>query len=108
MMRPFGFILLVLVAGWFMDSAAVAGGAYAPDDVHNHDGSHPPGAKNCGTNYMLPGETARLGSHSFMILGQDGADHIIVEHRSGTPPHNYQFLLRIRLDQDGIAAYRKV
>ena len=108
MMRPFGFILLVLVAGGFMDSAAVAGSAYAPDDAHNHDGSHPPGAKNCGTNYMLPGETARLGSHSFMILGQDGADHIIVEHRSGTPPHNYQFLLRIRLDQDGLAAYRKV
>jgi hypothetical protein len=43
-----------------------------------------------------------------MILGQDDADHIVVEHRSGTPPHNYQFLLRVRLDPDEIAAYQRL
>ena len=101
------FILSAGCVGLFA-ATAMAGERYAQDDMHNHDGSHPAGSKDCGTNYMLPGETARLGSHSFMILGQDDADHIIVEHRSGTPPHNYQFLLRVRLDPDEIAAYQKV
>ncbi|MBR0751862.1 hypothetical protein JQ604_06675 [Bradyrhizobium jicamae] len=110
-MKPSRFLLLLLVAcqlGWFTNRPAIAAEPYAADDMHNHDGSHPAGAGDCGTNYMLPGETARMGSHSFIILGQDGTDHIIVEHRSGTPPHNYQFLLRIRLDPDEIAAYHKV
>ena len=113
-MRHFGIVLLALAAGCAGQltapgvSPAVAAEPYAQDDMHNHDGSHPAGSKGCGTNYMLPGETARMGSHSFMILGQEDADHILVEHRSGTPPHNYQFLLRIRLDPDEIAAYQKV
>jgi len=109
-MKSFGILLLMLTAacaGTF-GTPAVAAEPYAQDDMHNHDGSHPAGPKDCGTNYMLPGESARLGSHSFMILAQDDADHIIVEHRSGTPPHNYQFLLRIRLDPDEIAAYQKI
>lgn len=110
-MKPFGIVLLISMAGCVSQltaSPAVAAEPYAQDDMHNHDGSHPAGSKDCGTNYMLPGETARRGSHSFMILGQEDADHILVEHRSGTPPHNYQFLLRLRLDPEEIAAYQKV
>jgi hypothetical protein len=113
-MRRFGSTLLALAAGCTGlltapgISPAISAEPYAQDDMHNHDGSHPAGSKDCGTNYMLPGETARMGSHSFMILGQEDADHILVEHRSGTPPHNYQFLLRVRLDPDEIAAYQKV
>jgi hypothetical protein len=113
-MRPFRIMLLALAAGCGSQStapgisSAVAAEPYVQDDMHNHDGSHPAGSKDCGTNYMLPGETARMGSHSFMILGQEDAEHILVEHRSGTPPHNYQFLLRVRLDPDEIAAYQKV
>jgi hypothetical protein len=113
-MKAFGIILLIFVADCACQatvpgiSGAMAADGYAQDDMHNHDGSHPAGAKDCGTNYMLPGERARLGSHSFMILGQDDADHIVVEHRSGTPPHNYQFLLRVRLDPDEIAAYQRL
>src|SRR5882724_9011800 len=113
-MKSFGIMWLILTAGCASlliapaRTPAVAGEPYAQDDIHNHDGSHPAGTKDCGTNYMLPGEVARLGSHSFMILGQDDADHILVEHRSGTPPHNYQFLLRVRLDQNEIVAYQKV
>lgn len=80
----------------------------AADDAHNHDGSHPAGVEDCGSNYMLPGATARLGSHSFIILGEDGPDHIIADHRSGTPPHNYHFILRVRLDADEMAFYRKL
>jgi hypothetical protein len=112
--KPFGIMLLALAAGCVSllkapgISPAVAAEPYAQDDMHNHDGSHPAGSKDCGANYMLPGETARMGSHSFMILGQEDADHILVEHRSGTPPHNYQFLLRVRLDLDEVAAYQKV
>lgn len=81
---------------------------YASDDSHNHDGTHPEGMTDCGTNYMLPGATARLGSHSFIILGQDGPHHIIADHRSGTPPHNYHFILKIRLDPDEMARYQKL
>jgi hypothetical protein len=114
MMKIFAIVLLILAADCAYQltrpgiSRTVAADGYAQDDMHNHDGSHPAGPKDCGTNYMLPGERARLGSHSFMILGQEDADHILVEHRSGTPPHNYQFLLRIRPDPDEIAAYQKV
>lgn len=57
---------------------------------------------------MLPGEVARLGSHSFMILGQEDENHIIAEHRSGTPPHNYQFLLRVRLDKNEMDQYKEI
>lgn len=79
------------------------------DDAHNHDGSHPEGlAQDCGANYLLPHERARLGSHSFMILGPDGPSHVIAEHRSGTPPHNYQFLLRVRLDPAEMATYNRL
>jgi hypothetical protein len=81
---------------------------YPDDDAHNHDGSHDGAKTDCGTDYYLPGVVARLGSHSFMILGKDGPEHVIVEHRSGTPPHNYQFLLRVRLDPDELAAYEKI
>lgn len=84
------------------------GDGYAADDAHNHDGTHVEGQENCGGNYMLPSEIARLGSHTFMIVGQDGANHIIAEHRSGTPPHNYQFVLRVRLDADEMAFYKKL
>ncbi len=107
-MKLFSAALLVLMLGCASQHMAVAAEGYAEDDSHNHDGSHPPGSRDCGTNYMLPGETARLGSHSFMILSQEDADHVLVEHRSGTPPHNYQFLLRVRLDPDEMAAYQKV
>ena len=112
--RLFSAALLALVVGCVGQlmmtgvSPTVTAKCYAEDDLHNHDGSHPPESKDCGTNYMLPGEIARLGSHSFMILGQDDADHVVVEHRSGTPPHNYQFLLRVRLDPDEMSAYQKV
>jgi len=78
------------------------------DDAHNHDGSHPLSPLNCGSNYLLPGEVARLGSHSFMILGQVDEFHIIAEHRSGTPPHNYQFLFRVRLDAEEMDAYNAI
>jgi hypothetical protein len=57
---------------------------------------------------LVPGEIARLGSHSFMILGRDDASHIIAEHRSGTPPHNYQILLRVRLDKAEMDAYERI
>jgi hypothetical protein len=108
--RIISIILIVLGVSQMAPSLSGAGEAedYALDDMHNHDGSHPAGSTDCGSNYMLPGETARLGSHSFMILGQDDATHILAEHRSGTPPHNYQFLLRIRLDPDEMEAYRTV
>jgi hypothetical protein len=82
--------------------------AIAADDAHNHDGSHAGAATDCGSDYMLPGEVARLGSHSFMILGRDGPSHVIADHRSGTPPHNYQLLLRVRLDEDELAAYERL
>jgi D-alanyl-D-alanine dipeptidase len=82
--------------------------SYAADDAHNHDGSHVEGQENCGTNYLNPGNVARLGSHTFMILGQDGPDHIIGEHRSGTPPHNYQFVVRVRLDKSEMEFYKKL
>lgn len=87
---------------------AKAAESYPSDDVHNHDGTHSDGPKNCGGNYMFPGGIARLGSHSFMILGQEDENHILAEHRSGTPPHNYQFVLRIRLDADEMALYKKI
>lgn len=81
---------------------------YPGDDSHNHDGSHPESIRNCGTNYMLPGVIARLGSHSFMILGKDGPSHVLAEHRSGTPPHNYQFVFRVRLDPGEVKAYEEL
>ncbi len=82
--------------------------SYPADDAHNHDGSHPEGPKNCGSNYMFPGSVARLGSHSFLILGQDDDSHILADHRTGTPPHNYHFILRVRLDPDEMALYKKL
>jgi hypothetical protein len=102
--------LIVLCVSQIAASSSHCGEAegYALDDMHNHDGSHPVGSTDCGSDYMLPGETARLGSHSFMIIGQDDATHVLAEHRSGTPPHNYQFLLRIRLDPDEMQAYRSI
>lgn len=105
------FKLMVLVSlGFFSCYGADTYGSdsYAQDDAHNHDGSHPKTNKNCGSNYLLPGATARLGSHSFLILGQDDENHIIADHRSGTPPHNYHFILRIRLDADEMKFYKKL
>lgn len=64
------------------------------------------GAVDCGTNYLTPASRARLGSHTFVILGTDGPDHILAAHRSGTPPHNYQFVLRVRLSAEEMAFYR--
>lgn len=81
---------------------------YALDDAHNHDGTHVQGQIDCGSNYMLPGETARLGSHSFLILGEDGPNHLLLDHRSGTPPHNYQFILRVKVDANEMATHRKL
>jgi D-alanyl-D-alanine dipeptidase len=83
-------------------------GDYALDDAHNHDGTHVDGQENCGGNYMFPGDIARLGSHSFLILGEDGPDHLILDHRSGTPPHTYQFILRVRVDSKAMATYRRL
>lgn len=65
----------------------------------------PPGRTDCGPNYLLPDQRARLGSHSFMILGRDGPEHVIAAHRSGTPPHNFQFLWRVRLSEEELAHY---
>lgn len=65
---------------------------YPLDDAHNHNGTHVEGQENCGGNYMFPGDIARLGSHSFLILGEDGPEHLLLDHRSGTPPHTYQFI----------------
>lgn len=90
------------------DASPPASPPVAEDDAHNHDGSHPEAAVDCGGDYMLPGAVARLGSHSFMILGPDGEQHVIAEHRSGTPPHNYQILLRLRLDEGELAAYQRI
>ncbi|MBK9322889.1 MAG: M15 family metallopeptidase [Bdellovibrionaceae bacterium] len=81
---------------------------YALDDAHNHDGTHVEGQTDCGSNYMFPGDIARLGSHSFLILGEDGPDHLLLDHRSGTPPHTYQFILRVRVDANEMAIYRKL
>ncbi|MGZ3718895.1 MAG: hypothetical protein ACXWR1_11165 [Bdellovibrionota bacterium] len=71
-------------------------------------GTRLPGQESCGPNYMLPGSEAYLGSHTFIILGADDDSHILAEHRSGTPPHNYQFLLRVRLDPPEMAFYKKL
>ncbi len=66
------------------------------------------GQVDCGPNYLLPDDTARLGSHTFVILGRDGPEHIWAAHRSGTPPHNFQFVWRVRLDPDELAFYEQV
>jgi D-alanyl-D-alanine dipeptidase len=81
---------------------------YALDDAHNHDGTHVEGQENCGGNYMFPGDIARLGSHSFLILGEDGPEHLILDHRSGTPPHTYQFLLRVHVSKDAMLTYQRL
>lgn len=81
---------------------------YSLDDAHNHDGTHVEGQENCGGNYMFPGDIARLGSHSFLILGEDGPNHLLLDHRSGTPPHTYQFILRVQVDPNEMATYKKL
>jgi len=85
----------------YISMILISSNLYAQHEGH---GGAPSG-KNCGSNYMLPGNTARLGSHTFMLLGQDGPHHVLAAHRSGTPPHNYQFILRFRLDDDEMARY---
>ncbi len=82
--------------------------SYALDDAHNHDGTHVEGQENCEGNYMFPGDIARRGSHSFLILGEDGPEHLILDHRSGTPPHTYQFLLRVKVNEKAMATYRRL
>ena len=57
---------------------------------------------------MFPGDIARLGSHSFLILGEDGPEHLILDHRSGTPPHTYQLLLRVHVSGQAMATYRRL
>jgi len=89
-------------------SSSVFAQDYALDDAHNHDGTHVEGQSDCGGNYMFPGDTARLGSHSFLVLGEDGSDHLLIDHRSGTPPHTYQFILRVRVDANEMTTYRKL
>lgn len=81
---------------------------YSNDDAHNHDGTHVEGQGDCGGNYMFPGDIARLGSHSFLILGQDGPEHLLLDHRSGTPPHTYQFILRVAVDANEMATYHRL
>ena len=71
-------------------------------------GTRLPGQTSRGPNYLLPGSEAYLGSHTFVILGADDDTHILAEHRSGTPPHNYQFILRVRLKPEEMAFYRKL
>lgn len=104
-MRPLTYVTAFFLCAGLQ---AIADPGYPGDDSHNHDGTHPESEKNCGTNYMLPGENARLGSHSFMILGKNGPSHIYAEHRSGTPPHNYQFVFRVRLDAEEMKAYEEL
>jgi zinc D-Ala-D-Ala dipeptidase len=100
-MRFIFFIIFVAVISSFAQD-------YALDDAHNHDGTHVEGQTDCGSNYMQPGEIARLGSHSFLILGEDGPNHLLIDHRSGTPPHTYQFILRLRVDANEIMTYHKL
>ncbi len=101
-MKNYLFILIFAIghSGFSQD--------YALDDAHNHDGTHVEGQNDCGGNYMFPGDVARLGSHSFLILGEDGPDHLLLDHRSGTPPHTYQFILKVRVDAKEMAIYRKL
>ena len=107
--RALTFLILMLSLGqtYFM-SQALAADEYALDDAHNHDGTHVEGQENCSGNYMFPGDVARLGSHSFLILGEDGPEHLIFDHRSGTPPHTYQFLLRVHVNAKAMATYRRL
>jgi len=98
----------LLILGLLTAISAFAAGDYALDDAHNHDGTHVEGQVDCGGNYMFPGDVARLGSHSFLILGEDGPNHLLLDHRSGTPPHTYQFILRVRADESEMATYRKL
>jgi zinc D-Ala-D-Ala dipeptidase len=88
----------------FLILFALISSGYAYDDSHNH----PKTKKNCGTDYMFPGNIARLGSHTFMLLGEDGENHVLAAHRSGTPPHNYQYVLRLKLDGEEMKFYKKL
>lgn len=99
---------LFLILVFLVTSYSVFAQDYALDDAHNHDGTHVEGQNDCGGNYMFPGDIARLGSHSFLILGEDGPEHLLIDHRSGTPPHTYQFILRVRVDANEMATYRKL
>ncbi len=99
----------IFTAALLLGAAGLAyGNDYALDDAHNHNGTHVEGQKDCGGNYMFPGDVARLGSHSFLILGTDGSEHLLLDHRSGTPPHTYQFILRVRVDPSEMATYQKL
>lgn len=98
------FLICTLIVGGTVQAAD----DYALDDAHNHDGTHVEGQENCGGNYMFPGDIARLGSHSFLILGEDGPEHLLLDHRSGTPPHTYHFILRVRVAGKEMATYRKL
>ena len=93
----------MLVAGWL--GSEHAGHGSAPAGVVRKTVA---GQVDCGPNYLLPDDTARLGSHTFVILGKDGPEHIWGAHRSGTPPHNFQFIWRVRLDPDEMAFYEQV
>jgi len=101
------FSILVVLHGLVLGSVFADDG-YALDDAHNHDGTHVDGQENCGGNYMFPGDVARLGSHSFLILGEDGPEHLLLDHRSGTPPHTYQFILRVKVTPAAMATYHKL
>lgn len=101
-------MIAALLIGTALAAGALPPDGYALDDAHNHDGTHIEGQENCGTNYMFPGDIARLGSHSFIILGADGPDHLLLDHRSGTPPHTYQFILRVHVTPEAMATYKKL
>lgn len=83
-----GLTILTLVLLWF-------GGA-------------PAWSEDCGVDYMLPGVRVPMEVQTFQVLAADGAHHIIVDHLVGPPPHNYQYILRVRLDDAEMEAYKKM
>lgn len=102
------FFMLCFCTTIYHASIANDYGTHGTSDSHESKGTRPAGQKDCGGNYMLPGDTARMGSHSFIVLGSDGPNHLLLDHRSGTPPHNYQIILKVRVDPDEMNTYKSL
>ena len=75
---------------------------------HEHFDSEIIPTGNCGNNYLLPNQNARLGSHSFIVIGKTDSSHLLLDHRSGTPPHNYHYILKIKLDAIEMTTYERL
>lgn len=63
---------------------------------------------DCANNYLMPNKKARLGSHSFIIIGKLDKNHLLLDHRSGTPPHNYHYILKLKVDNIAMTTYEKL